>query len=124
MIAGILAWLLAFQGFAFAASPQKHFMPAGAGAGHAISASGDFCGTPRGDGPQAPCHYDHCQCCIARPSVDAGELGWMTAILLSAAVFPPPRTTAVIAWHVPGGENKPPSGWTSSWSQRAPPRLS
>ena len=44
VIAGILAWLLAFQGFAFAASPQKHFTPAGAGAGHVVSSGGDYCG--------------------------------------------------------------------------------
>ncbi len=122
VIAGILAWLLAFQGFAFAASPQKHFTPAGAGAGHVVSSGGDYCGTPRG--PQAPCQYDHCQCCITRAPNDVGGLAWMTAILLSAAVFSPPRTTGVIAWHVPGSENKPPTGWTSSWSQRAPPHFS
>ncbi len=124
LIAGILAWLLAFQGFAVAASPQKHFIPAGAGAEHTISPGGDYCGMPRGGGPQAPCHYDHCQCCLTRAPIDACGLGWITAILLDAAVFSPPHTTGTIAWHVPGSENKPPSGWTSSWSQRAPPRFS
>jgi len=124
VIAGILAWLLAFQGFAFAASPQEHFTPVGAGAGHVISAGGDYCGTPSGGRPQAPCQYDHCQCCIARAPIDAGGLAWMTAILWDAAVFSPPHTRGTIAWHVPGSENKPPAGWTSSWSQRAPPRFS
>ena len=123
VIAGILAWLLAFQGFAFAASPQKHFAPAGVGAEHAISPDGNYCGMPHGGGPSAPCQYDHC-CCIARSPIDTGGLAWMTAILWDAAVFSSPRTTGTIAWHVPGSENRPPAGWTSSWSQRAPPRFS
>jgi hypothetical protein len=122
VIAGILAWLLAFQGFAFAASPQKHFTLADAGAEHTISPGGDYCGTS-GGGPHAPCQFDHCQCCIARAPIDVGGLAWMTAILLSATIFSSPRTTSAIAWQVPGSENKPPAGWTSSWSQRAPPRF-
>jgi hypothetical protein len=124
VIAGILAWLLAFQGFAFAASPQKDFAPATAEAGPAISPGGDYCGTARGGGPQAPCRHDHCLCCIARASTNAGGLALMTAIVLSAAVFSSPRIAGGIAWHDPGNENKPPAGWTSSWSQRAPPRSS
>jgi hypothetical protein len=124
VIAGILAWLLAFQGFAVAASPQKYFAPVGAGAGHTVTSGDDYCGTPRDRSPQAPCQYDHCQCCIARAPNDVGGLACMTAILLSVAVFSCPRTAGVIAWHVPGSENKPPAGWTSSWSQRAPPRFS
>ena len=124
VIACILAWLLAFQGFAFAASPGKHFTPAAAGAGHAISAGGDYCGTAGGRGPQAPCQYDHCQCCITRAPIDGSGLGGTAALLLDAAFISPRRTTGVISSLIPGSETKPPAGWTSSWSQRAPPRFS
>jgi len=124
MIAIILAWLLAFQGFAFAASPQKPFTPAGTGAGHAVSLGDDYCGTPRGGGPPAPCQYDHCQCCITRAPIDGSGLGGTAALLLDAAFISPRRTTGVISSLIPGSETKPPAGWTSSWSQRAPPRFS
>ncbi|HXW71109.1 MAG TPA: hypothetical protein VEK34_06690 [Methylocella sp.] len=124
MIAIILAWLLAFQGFAFAASPQKPFTPVGSGAGHAVSSGDDYCGTPRGGGSPAPCRDDHCQCCITRAPMDGGEVGGIAAILPDAAFVSPRRTTGVISSHIPSSETKPPAGWTSSWSQRAPPRFS
>ncbi len=125
VIAGVLAWLLALQGFAFAASPHGSFAPPiGTGAAQALSPGGEYCGVPRGGDPHVPGQYDHCQCCIVCSSSDAGGLAWVTAMPLAGAVFLAPRTTGAIAWRVPGGGNKPPAGWTSSWSQRAPPRMS
>jgi len=124
VIAGILAWLLAFQGFAFAASSHGRYAPIGAEAGHVISVGGDFCGSPGGGDPHAPGQYHHCQCCIVCSSNHACGLAWLVAMPLTGAIFSPPRTTGALAWRLPGSENKPPSGWTSSWSQRAPPRFS
>jgi hypothetical protein len=44
-------------------------------------------------------------------------------ISVAFAAFPAPRIADAAAWRLPGGKDKPPSGWTSSWSQRAPPRF-
>ncbi|MGO9236431.1 MAG: hypothetical protein ACLP4V_21030 [Methylocella sp.] len=124
VIAGVLAWLLALQGFVFASSPHGRFAPISAEAGQAISLGDDYCGAPGGGEPHAPGQYDHCQCCIVCSSNDACGLAWVTAIPLTDAVFPAPRTSGAIARRFSGDGNKPPSGWTSSWSQRAPPRFS
>jgi hypothetical protein len=124
VIAGFLAWLLAFQGFAFASSPHGRLSLIAAGLAQAVSPGSYYCGGPRGDGPHSPGQYDHCQCCILRSSSDAGGLAWIKAIPLTAVVFPAPRAMRVVAWRFAGSGNKPPSGWTSSWSQRAPPPIS
>ncbi len=123
VIAGIFAWLLALQGFAAAASaPMRFAQPA---AGQAISQSGEYCGTRGGGDPAAPCQQDHCDCCIrCTPNLDSSGLAGAATILAVFLAFPGPRVAAVAAWRFSGGGNKPPSGWTSSWSQRAPPRLS
>jgi hypothetical protein len=122
-IAGVLAWLLAIQGFAFAASPHAGFVNVGAGAEQAISPDGEYCGAPKGGDQHSPGQFDHCQCCISRSSTDAGGIAWIAAIAIIGAVFPAPAAASAIAWRFPGDGDKPPSGWTSSWSQRAPPRF-
>ncbi len=125
VIAGILAWLLVLQGFAFTATSYVRFAQAGQGLGQAIFPGSENCGTPRGGDPSEPCPHDHCECCIlCASSYDAGGLAWVAAIPLTGAVFTAPRIKGEIAWQLAGGENKPPTGWTSSWSQRAPPRIS
>ena len=124
VIAGLVAWLLALQGFAFAASSNGTFGRISPGATQTVSPGDDTCRAPRGGDPYSPCQHDHCQCCILCSSSDAGGLAWAAAIALTVVVLPPLRTTGAIAWRLPRSENKPPSGWTSSWSQRAPPRFS
>lgn len=123
VIAGVLAWLLALHGFAAAASPHLRLAPPAAG--QAFTQSGKNCGTPRGGDPSAPCHHEHCGCCIlCASSHHAGGLAAPATIPFAFAAFPLARLKIANAWRVPGVENKPPSGWTSSWSQRAPPRFS
>jgi hypothetical protein len=123
LIAGVLAWLLALQGFAFAAPSHASYANVGAAGEQAVSSGGDYCGAPGGQ-PQAPCQDDHCQCCILCSSNAASGLTWIGVIESTDVVFPETSVKRPVAWRFPGAESKPPAGWTSAWSQRAPPRFS
>lgn len=124
IIVGVLAWLLALQGFAIATSPHSGFANVGVGAEQAISPAGEYCGAPGSGQPQTPCQDDHCQCCILCSSNAASGLAWIAQTGLTGAVFPATSIKRAAAWRFPGAESKPPAGWTSAWSQRAPPRFS
>jgi len=93
MIAGVLALLLASQGFALAVSPQTHFTPAGAGAGHPISLGNDDCGTP-GDGEKY--HDHHGLCCL----LVCGVCGSSYLPAPTGAAFKPSHEVTAIRWAV------------------------
>jgi hypothetical protein len=123
VVAVLFAWLLALQNFAAAASSHRLLAQTAAGQTHfQIS---ENCGAPRGENPSAPCRHDHCECCILCTSTHgSGGLAALAPILSSLAILPLQRVKTASVWHLSGADSKRPSGWTSSWSQRAPPRFS
>jgi hypothetical protein len=120
--AGLLAWLLAFQGLV-AALPQEHAtQPA---AGHALMLKRENCGAPRSHDPAAPCHHLPCACCMLCFSGHGeGELALFAVPAIIFTAFSFKGTAPAIAWRLASTLAKPPSGFISSWSQRAPPRFS
>lgn len=121
-IAALLAWLLACQGFGAFASSHSHWGQSIAG--QTVSQAGQDCGATPARMPSAPCHHDHCECCILCASGHANGPALIGVIVSAIALFSAPPITVAAAWRFSRAENKPPSGWTSSWSQRAPPRFS
>ena len=122
VIAGVIAWLLAFQGFGAFASLHGHWAQQTAGQTDAQE-RGSNCGAAPSSAPSVPCHHGHCECCIVCAS---GHIGWLTRTgsIVSAVVFSLPRVGG-IPTEGPFSRvaTKPTSGWTSSWSQRAPPHF-
>lgn len=114
LIAGLLAWVLAIQGLTAAASPHAGAMPAGL----------DLCAPDTNGEQHPPGHHDPCPCCILCPSCHLGGLAWMPVIPPTSAGFPLPRTAGISSRRLLATEPAPPPGWTSSWSQRAPPHFS
>ena len=122
LVAGLLAWLLAFQGFGAFAFPYKPWsQPI---AGQTLSQGSPNCGATSGSEPSAPCHHDHCDCCILCGSGHADWPALIGVIVSAVALFLLPLVISATSWRIFRTENKPPSGWTSAWSQRAPPRFS
>lgn len=122
VIAGFLVWLLALQGFAFAASPHGRFALTAAGPSAAISQISEICSTQGDEKMPAPGRHDHCPCCILCPSGHAGGLAWIPAKPVDGIILLGARIDFAFPLRSQAGEPAPPAGWISSWSQRAPPR--
>ena len=119
-LAGLLAWLLALQGLV-AALPQDHStQPA---AGHAITLKGEDCGAPRSPDPAAPCHHLPCACCILCFSGHGEGTLAVFGVIVFILAYSFRKSATTIAWCLTSTPVKPPPGWTSSWSQRAPPGI-
>lgn len=118
LIAGVLAWALAIQGLAAAAAPHTGFADAGA-----FSAGVDLCATETDGEKHSPGHHDPCACCILCPSCYFGGLAWMPFIPPKGVDLPQADLDGSFRHFVLFTETVRPPGWTSSWSQRAPPAM-
>ncbi|MBU3887105.1 hypothetical protein FM996_05250 [Methylosinus sporium] len=125
IIARVLACVFVLQGVAFAVSPAHERGDLGGAEPGAVATVGyEYCGaSPHGD-HKAPAHSVHSQCCILCPSSAHDGLSRFAAVLFDIIVFPPLRTAAAIDWRAFVDPVAPPTGWTSSWSSRAPPSIS
>jgi len=118
VIAGLLAWMLAVQGVAIAAMPHTGGVDAGG-----FSAGVDLC-ADEGDGEKhPPGHHDPCSCCILCPSCHLGGLAWMPMIPPKGVDSPTLSHDGAISRGLLATQAARPPGWTSSWSQRAPPAV-
>jgi hypothetical protein len=110
------------QILAFVLSPEGRIAFASGAAGAALAMSGEFCRADgHGGGPQErPSAHHHCAFCPVSDS-DAA----LDGVVPGPAVATPHAATAESAVaRVAEAPARPPTGWTSSWSSRAPPRLS
>ena len=123
-LAGCLAWLLALQGLVTALPlPQEH--PSQTATGHALTLKGEDCGASHSPDPAVPCHHLPCACCIlCLIGHGEGTLVVFAVLAFIFAAFPFRETATAIAWYLISTGAKPPPGWISSWSQRAPPLFS
>ncbi|HTV33088.1 MAG TPA: hypothetical protein VME69_08290 [Methylocella sp.] len=119
-LAGLLALFLALQGLA-AALPQEHFSYRVAGH-QDLTVENENCGAPHSHDPREPYHHLPCACCILCVSGHGeGGLEIFAVLAFIFTAFSFSRTKAAVAWFLTPSLINPPPGWTSSWSQRAPP---
>jgi hypothetical protein len=110
LLAGLLAWALATQGFTAAASAR--FLD-----GAVVSADPDRCAAG-GDHRHSPGDAASCACCLPCRSDPPGALA---AIPPKSAPVVSLVADAVRADRRPAVAAAAPVGWIGSWSQRAPP---
>ncbi|ATQ67010.1 MULTISPECIES: DUF2946 family protein [Methylosinus] len=111
------------QILAFVLSPDGRVAFASGAAGAALAMSGEFCRAEDGHGggrPERPSAHHHCAFCPishSDPALDG---------VVPGPALPAPRTAPEESAEARVAEPpaRPPTGWTSSWSSRAPPRLS
>ncbi|WP_400770653.1 hypothetical protein [Methylosinus sporium] len=118
LIVGLLAWALVLPGMAAAA--LAHSVERGI-----VAADASHCAVPDGadDRRHPPGPHVSCSCCIpCRSGQIDGSAGFLSVIPKGADLSHPPADIApgVVFQSV---ETSSPAGWTSSWSQRAPPRI-
>jgi hypothetical protein len=120
-IAGLLAMVLALQGHALSAGAPYTDSSEGLG----LSTSLELC-AERGEGEKRLPDHAHAPCsfCILCQSCYLGGIAWAPDTSPNAVDFPRRRETAIILGQNITIEAASRLGWTSSWSQRAPPRIS
>lgn len=116
-VALTVACLFVLQAIAIAAGPAHAALDAGLDQSFAYcSANSDA------NDSSAPAHHvhgEHCLICAAAEIVQPVRAIAFIALAVHAA---PAR--APLAWRLRDESPPPPSGWTSSWSSRAPPSFS
>jgi hypothetical protein len=117
LIAGLLAWALVMQGVAAAS-------PASVSSLDAVVTDVGHCTDGDSERRQSPGRHISCSCCIPCRSSQLGDIAWVPAALPSSAALWFPTAAPIHADLFLILETPAPSGWISSWSQRAPPRLS
>lgn len=98
--------------------PSPHVGVADAGA---LSTSAGLCAADSDSEKHPPGRHDPCSCCILCPSCHLGDLSGTTMIPPKGVDVPLPGIDIAIPRRLLGTETARPPGWTSSWSQRAPP---
>jgi hypothetical protein len=118
----VLAVLVILQGFAAVCSSHAHSPRAGEGA-LALFSTGPNCVPDAQDDHHSPVHeHDEAQCCVLCGARDLDGTPLAAVALVVASLEPPPALwtgTRLVDAHM-----KPPAGWASSWSSRAPPFFS
>lgn len=117
LIAGVLAWVLAIQGLA-----ASQHLGADVSANSPVDIA--LCSTDSSSEQHAPGRHDSCPCCILCPLCQLGGLAFMPAIEAKGTDLAILHLGGVISHYAIFSESIPPPGWTSAWSQRAPPQLS
>lgn len=121
LIAGLLAWALTVQGLASVTSTHSSLIGVGLGSGEfehcAAGGSGD-------DHRRSPEDHIPCSCCMPCRSGQLGDLVEMALLVLQTMrlYFPVTETRRAELLRIIVVLSS--SGWTSSWSQRAPPLFS
>jgi hypothetical protein len=114
IIASIVACLIALQALIITGCPH-HFASGHDGAG--------ICTFHAGDKNPAHGHDDHSQCCLfCAASRQAASLLFLGALISVITYFTPAANVSPIRLFA-GDFDGPPTGWTSSWSSRAPPPI-
>jgi hypothetical protein len=116
LIVGLLAWTLVLHGMG--AATLSHAVDLGVG-----SADFGHCAAPDGadDHRRSPGPHFSCSCCIpCRAGQIDGPTGVLSLIPKGADLSFPALAIAPVGVS-PIVEISSPPGWTSSWSQRAPP---
>lgn len=117
LLAGLFAWVLAIQGLA-AAQNLAAVAPGLSPTDIAL------CSTDNNGEEHTPDRHAPCTCCILCPSCHhLGGMAWMPAFPPKGLDFHFPRIAGTLSRRVVASEILLLPGWTSSWSQRAPPRL-
>jgi hypothetical protein len=118
MIAGLLAWALALLGFVSVSPARPRATPV------AVGADFQLCGDEGGERHDSPERHALCSCCIPGRSGQPDDDAELAAELPKRLALSIPVADRLPAERVPVLEAVSPPGWTSSWSQRAPPRRS
>jgi hypothetical protein len=116
----MIACLFALQSVALAAPASLHRIShrADANAVSAASYVGEDCSSHHRHDGQGPAHHAFCVCCSLRSDDNAGKFSALIveiANVMAAAPFVRPVYDADVSATLSQ------SGWTSSWSSRAPP---
>jgi hypothetical protein len=122
LIAGLLAWALVMQGVAAAASARGGAaFDIGLMSADVERCAADGGGDERGHSPSR--HVPCSSCCIPCRSGLLGDLAGLPLALPSSVSLFFPAADVSRAASVVIVETTSPPGWTSSWSQRAPPHI-
>lgn len=120
VIAGVVTLLLVLQGLVFAGSAALA-RTAGDGVSPSVVASASHCIPSSGDTDPAKRHADHSLCCIfcnanVRDATFIGVAAFLVAMTVAVGA-----AAATVVRPNRDDFDKHPTGWTSSWSSRAPP---
>ncbi|CAN2536180.1 hypothetical+protein [Methylocapsa aurea] len=121
LIAGLLAWALVIQSMAAVASARWNAVD-----GDVVSADFARCAadSDASDHRHSPERHISCSCCIPGRSDPLGGLPDLAAALPDSIEVSFPIAGARPVDYLLIGNSASPPGWITSWSQRAPPRLS
>lgn len=94
------------------------------GGGAIVAMAGDYCDSHGGDAAPAPGRHNHSQCLTSccQSSRDSAILVFVS--LVGAPDLVSPSIKILVRGALDEGPPRRLSGWASSWSSRAPPRLS
>jgi hypothetical protein len=124
IVAGVLALLIVLQGLAGIGASLARSTHFGGKASFVVSLLGATCVVSAHGDKIPPAHEGkHSQCCIlcGARDFDGGLLPFITQTI---EAIPPLRAQVSIEEHFADTPSRPPTGWESSWSSRAPPSFS
>jgi hypothetical protein len=124
VVAGVLALLFTLQGFLAIGASAAHYARGGGEASIGFSIPGVTCFVNMHGGNLPPAHEgDHAQCCVL-----CGARDLTGHILANVAQTSNGTSLRRLSGTLSGWPCEPlisaPTGWTSSWSSRAPPFFS
>jgi hypothetical protein len=123
IFASVLAAFLILQGLAAVCSSLAYSARAGEGA-VVFSPPGANCVLDAQDDHHSPVHeHSDAQCCVLCGARDFNEAAIVAVALIVASLEPPQPSSSTDAYSAEA-PLKPPAGWASSWSSRAPPFFS
>ncbi len=120
ILAIAVACVFVLQGLAFASPMHLNEMHGGVG----LEAAGIQCAAGSQGGDSAPARHEHHQCCILSSLHDHDGLLRFVAIASDIVDFSAAQIVSAIDWGFLNDPDGRPTGWTSSWSSRAPPSFS
>jgi hypothetical protein len=124
IVAGVLALIFALQSFVALGASAAHFARRGDEASIVISVQDVTCFVDAHGGNRLPAHEgDHAQCCVLCGARDLAGHALTNVAQMSGAISPQRFSATVSGW-LREALVSPPTGWTSSWSSRAPPFFS
>jgi hypothetical protein len=122
IIVGVFACLFALQGLGLTAAPA-FAGDAGSSANQSVivSTNDGWCGAVGSDTVPAQGRHNPSECLFCKAS---GRDAAFANIVASIGIvtYWPPETIVSLVRFIVDASSKPPIGWASSWSSRAPPR--
>jgi hypothetical protein len=119
---GVSLCLLILQGLVLAVSPKFLRVSNDVGAqGVVASAEGDYCGVQGGEGLPARGDHSHLECCVVCATSCRDALFLVPNAVVVSILDSSLEASDSIDRYFAKVPDCTPTGWTSSWSSRAPP---